>query len=159
MGRTRTSRAGEDRGTDGQGGFTLVEMVVVLLILCMALVVMQAASRPSPELELRTAASETAALFREARAIAIRDNREAAVAIDLDAHTLSIDGSGQERPLAPDLGITLRTASSELIREGAGAIRFFPDGSSTGGRVTLFANERKYYVVVNWLTGRTDVRQ
>ena len=140
-------------------GFTLVELLVVLLILGIALAaVSQVAGRRSPELELRMAASETAALFREARAIAIHSNSEAAVAVDLNARTVSIDG-GQERSLPPDIGITLLTVTSKQAGESIGLVRFFPDGSSTGGRVTLFADERNYHVVVNWLTGRTDIRQ
>ena len=155
----RTSRAG-DSEVPNQQGFTLVELLVVLLILTIALAaVAQVAARRSPELELRAAATETAALFREARAIAIQSNSETAVAVDLEARTLSIDPGGHERDLSPDIGITLRTVASNKTDDAIGLVRFFPDGSSTGGRVTLFAGERTYHVVVNWLTGRTDIRQ
>jgi len=37
---------------------------------------------------------------------------------------------------------------------GTGAdVWFFPDGSATGGRVTLTASKQKRVVDVNWLTG------
>ena len=50
--------------------------------------------------------------------------------------------------------VLLLAACSE---QDTGAIRFFPDGSSTGGRVTLMVGERSYAVDVDWLTGRVRV--
>ena len=38
-------------------------------------------------------------------------------------------------------------------------ITFYPDGSSTGGRVTLRDEDNGYVVDVDWLTGRIDVRE
>ena len=139
-------------------GFTLVELLVVLAILAIACAaVAGVVHRRGPGLALRSAASEVAANFREARSLAIHTNSETIVTINLDSRTVGA-ADGGEYAIPQDLGVTLRTATSELKREGEGAIRFFPDGSSTGGRVTLFADERRYDVVVQWITGRVDVR-
>jgi len=45
--------------------------------------------------------------------------------------------------------------------ERVGAIRFFPDGSSTGGRVILKRDDGDagWQVGVNWLTGRILVAE
>jgi general secretion pathway protein H len=43
------------------------------------------------------------------------------------------------------------------VNERQGAIRFFPDGGSNGGRVTVASGERKYEVDVDWLTGRVAI--
>jgi general secretion pathway protein H len=59
--------------------------------------------------------------------------------------------------LPGDLHLQLLTAESEIVNEDRGAIRFFADGGSTGGRVTLSAGERAYVVDVSWLTGRVTV--
>ncbi len=37
------------------------------------------------------------------------------------------------------------------------SIRFYPDGSSTGGRNTGSSGEGKYLVDVDWLTGRVSI--
>jgi general secretion pathway protein H len=55
-------------------------------------------------------------------------------------------------PKKPELAML--TAQSEQIQDKTGNIRFFPDGSSTGGRITISAGERREDVDVDWLSGR-----
>ena len=51
----------------------------------------------------------------------------------------------------------LFTAQNDIADEKVGSIRFFPDGGSNGGRVTLAAGERKFEIDVDWLTGRVAI--
>ncbi len=55
------------------------------------------------------------------------------------------------------MDMKLFTAQSDIADEKTGAIRFYPDGGSNGGRVTLAAGERKFEVDVDWLTGRVAI--
>lgn len=153
--RTRTSPAGKG---PGGAGFTLVELLVVLLIL--GLLTALAAphlGRLVPRLEAKASARQVAAVLREARGLAIRDNREVAVVVDLDSRLVVIAPRGRRVELAQDLGLRLLTGTVEVIDDGSGRIRFYPDGTSTGGRVTLTDAEHDYDVVVDWLTGRVAV--
>ena len=43
------------------------------------------------------------------------------------------------------------------IKEDISEIRFAPDGSSSGGRISLFSKNKKYIVYVDWLTGRVVI--
>jgi general secretion pathway protein H len=55
----------------------------------------------------------------------------------------------------------LLTVAGERRTAVQSAIRFNPDGSSTGGRITVGDAVRKIAVGVDWLTGRvslSDVR-
>lgn len=113
-------------------------------------------SRALPGLELRTDTRDVAGALREARAIAIGRNQEVTLTIDVEKRALRIGGEPLIR-LNPQIGISLVTAASEIAGAGAGAIRFFPDGTSTGGRVTLARGERQQHVVVDWLTGAVSV--
>ena len=47
----------------------------------------------------------------------------------------------------------LYTAQSEVLDREKGRIRFFPDGSSTGGAITVSGSKLAYRVNVDWLTG------
>ena len=44
-----------------------------------------------------------------------------------------------------------------LLEKKRGGIRFFPDGGSNGGRVSLAVGERRFNVDVDWLTGRVSI--
>ena len=77
--------------------------------------------------------------------------------MDVEKRRFEIDG-GTGRDLPEGIGVKLFTARSELLDGDRGRIRFFPDGSSTGGRVTLASGERRYFVDVDWLTGLVRVR-
>ena len=111
-----------------------------------------------PGLALKSAARELAAVFREARGTAIRDGTQAYVLIDVDAHTYRLGDAGAQRELESGLGLELLTSSSEQLNDSEGRVRFYPDGTSTGGRLTLTKNDRKLHVVVDWLTGRVELR-
>jgi general secretion pathway protein H len=53
--------------------------------------------------------------------------------------------------------LKLFTAQKDLVDEKVGSIRFFPDGGSNGGRITVASGERKFEVDVDWLTGRVAI--
>ena len=59
--------------------------------------------------------------------------------------------------LPKELDLKVYTAQTEVSSESKAAIRFYPDGSSTGGRITVASGERKYVVDVDWLTGRVSI--
>lgn len=139
------------------GGFTLFELVVVMLI--MALVAGIGATAIGGRLSAtreRTAASDLATVLRQTRSAAINSNRDLALAVDTQSNAYAIDG-GPVRQLPEGLTVSLFAAETERLGRTAGRIRFFPDGSSTGGEVTLAAANRAYVVRVDWLTGRVDV--
>jgi general secretion pathway protein H len=137
-----------------------MELLVVLFIMGLVIVLAPAAfQRAVPAMETRAAARAVAVAFREGRSVAIRDNREIPVIIDLDARTVRVGAGQYPTRLSRRLRLSLLTGRSELIGRSAGQIRFFPDGTSTGGRVTLTAGGSKYNVVVDWLTGLAAIKE
>ena len=109
-----------------------------------------------PGLELKSAARRTAATLRLARESAIRRGEETQVLVDLEGHRLTF--AGYRALSLPDrLSLQLDAASSELIDEQHGLIRFFPDGSSSGGRLVVSHDGHGYQIGVAWLTGRIEL--
>lgn len=140
-----------------QAGFTLIELIVVLAILGLALTLIVGYKPPwSSGLGIRAAAGQLASALRLARSEAIAHNIPVSVVIDVAAHRYRV---GQEpgRPLPSTLTMELLTVAVERRTTVEGAIRFNPDGSSTGGRITVGDAVRKVAVGVDWLTGRVSV--
>lgn len=138
-------------------GFTLLEILLVLAILAIgAALTLPALVRPSGT-ELRTATGSMVAGLRRARDIAVSAQQPATLTVDLAERYFSVSGEAGQRQLPQRIELTLFTARSELESDRRGRIRFFPDGSSTGGRVTLASGEHRYHVDVDWLTGQVRV--
>lgn len=139
-------------------GVTLIELLVVLaLMAALATVALPLLGPGVSTTAMKGAARELAAALRQARSEAMATRRETMVSIDLEGRRFAVGNATRARDLPPEIEIKLFTAQMDIVNEKVGGIRFYPDGGSNGGRVTLAAGERKYEVDVDWLTGRVSI--
>ena len=138
-------------------GFTLIELLAVLLILALVAAFVVPSLGGGAAVEIKSAARSLAAGLRQTRNRALNDNRSAILALDVAKREFRLPGERRAHKLPARVDIVLFTARSEQLSEKGGAIRFFPDGSSTGGRITLSIDSLRYLVNVDWLTGRVKV--
>ncbi len=139
-------------------GFTLLEVIVVLVIGATLYAILLAGPlRGASAADLKYAARTLASGLRQAQGAAMTTRRDAVLTLDLQTREYVVPGDAGPRQLPPGIDLKLYTAQSEVTSEHRGAIRFYPDGSSTGGRITVSAGERKYLVDVDWLTGRVSI--
>jgi general secretion pathway protein H len=141
-----------------QRGFTLLEVVIVLVIGAIAYgLILGVPFRGASSSDLKAAARTLASGLRQAQTMAITSRRDAMLTLDVEAREYTLPGETEPRHLPDGIDLKLYTAQSEVTSERKGAIRFYPDGSSTGGRITVSIGERKYLVDVDWLTGRVTI--
>jgi general secretion pathway protein H len=147
------------RAPNRASGMTMIEILVVLSIMAIgaAIVVPMVGGTGVSTGDLRSAARQIAAGLRHARSEAIAQRRETVLTLDLEKRSFRVAQEPREIALPERVEIKLFTAQSDLVNERQGAIRFFPDGGSNGGRVTVASGERKYEVDVDWLTGRVAI--
>ncbi len=146
------------RARNRDSGYTLIELLVVLALLgLITAIAVPSFTTALPGARLRAAARDLGAELRFARARAIASNRETLLTVDLTNRRYEVEGAGKSRALPDGLELVMRTAQSEIVGAERASIRFFPDGGSTGGRITLTLGARVYLVGVDWLTGRITV--
>lgn len=107
--------------------------------------------------ELKASARQLAAGLRRARSEAISRRHETVMTVDVEGRQFQLSGDQRVYRLPKSVAVQLFTAQSELRNGSVGAIRFFPDGGSTGGRITVTSLQRKYEVDINWLTGQVAI--
>jgi len=137
-----------------QRGFTLMEVLVALVIgVLLVALTPPLLSGMSGATELRGAARQLAAGLRNARNEAVTRQQEAALLLDLAGRRFAVSGDAREVALPNSVELRLYTAQLEVLDREKGYIRFFPDGSSTGGAITVSGPKLAYRVNVDWLTG------
>lgn len=141
-------------------GFTLLEMMVVLVIagLMLALVPPLFSGAVSGT-KLKGSARDLAIALRETRSLAIMHNTEQLVRLDLETPRYRI-GNGKPLLLPDGVDMAVQTVT------GAGAadrtqhvVRFFPDGSCSGEMITLSGGSHAYHLQLGWLTGRITITE
>ncbi|MBI5097648.1 MAG: GspH/FimT family pseudopilin [Nitrospirae bacterium] len=149
-------------------GFTLIELIIVLLIIGIATgLVGIAINRTSGNHRLKTFAKEISAVLRYARSHAVSEKKTYCFSIDRDGRMFKLytDNTSKDndekfvqvlvKSIPEELQITLTGRDPE-----ASFIEFFPIGNSTGGRVELSNQKEKFYfVTVNRITGKVAVEQ
>jgi general secretion pathway protein H len=139
-------------------GFTLIEIIVVLAIAVTVMAVVGSVMfRGASVHDLKAAARTLASGLRQAQSTAMVTKRDAILTLDVESREYFLPNDKRAHKLPDGLELKLFTAQSEAESEKRGAIRFYPDGSSTGGRITVSAGERKFLVDVDWLTGRVAI--
>jgi general secretion pathway protein H len=135
-------------------GFTLIEVVVVLgvmaLITAMALPMLTGAQSRE---NLQAAARTIAAALRSTRNLAMTDGHVEIFVIDTAHGLFRPAGSRTARRSPSDVQMLLTTTTDDRIDATTGSIRFFADGSATGGAVHLSNGKASLDVLVDWLTG------
>lgn len=139
-------------------GFSLLELLVVLLLLG----IVYALAGPMLDLgatgvDLKAASRQLAAGLRKARSTAIAEGRDAVLTVQVEERQFSVTGDPKVYSLPKKIDVALFTAQTELTAGNTGSIRFYADGTSTGGRITVSAGQAKQSVDVDWVTGRVKI--
>jgi general secretion pathway protein H len=139
------------RSTDRRAGFTLIEVVAVMMII--ALVASLAVTRMSNTGRggLKALTLEAAALLRRERLGAVLTGQDRQVSLDGERRELVGDGGSV---LAIPRDVVLDVLGIDAVWSGRqSVVRFAPDGASTGAVLKLSRENAEYEIRVNWFTG------
>lgn len=142
-----------------QHGFSLVEVIIVLVVLAITAGLVAARVRVDDGRDrLQATAYQLASRFRAARTQAIRLGSEQTVSLDVANRVVRAGHGGRPLPIPRPINIRTSTSATEQGGDATAGIRFYPDGSSTGGSIRLESGPVAYDVRVNWFTGRVIVQ-
>jgi general secretion pathway protein H len=136
---------------DARAGFTLIEMMAVMMIVALVASLVIAMVPGTGRAGLKAVVMNTVALLRRERLGAILTSSERHVSLD-----------GERRVLVGDGGDTVAIPSDVMVDVlGANALwagrlavaSFHPDGASSGAAIKFSREGVEYEVRVNWYTG------
>ena len=137
------------RRTATNAGFTLVEMLIVLVVMTATLAVSLPLVRGSGGRRILDATAQTfAARLRETQSAALFNNAERIFSIDLKHKRIL----NPQFIIPQEISVNIKTAGQDITPTKA-SFRFFADGGSTGGTITLSNGESAQEISINWLTG------
>lgn len=106
---------------------------------------------------MKAASRNIAAALKSARTKAINTQTEVTLRIDTENQSYSLLGKDKKLSLPENASLLITTAKSEQESDSVGSYRFFANGSSTGGRISLSSATFEYLVHINWLTGSIKI--
>ncbi|VAW34927.1 hypothetical protein MNBD_GAMMA01-2187 [hydrothermal vent metagenome] len=106
--------------------------------------------------KIRAVSKNLVSAMRYTRGQAVVKHEEKTITFNVK--TKSYKAPRKKTVTIPDeMDIFVFTADSEIADESTGSIRFFSDGSSTGGWVKLVYGKKIWKINVNWLTGEISM--
>jgi general secretion pathway protein H len=152
-------RTRKQSATGSGGGFTLLELLVVLAILVMAATLLPLAlNRALPGRRVSTTVDHLVAALHDAQATSAAIGQP--VTLSLVDSGLEANASNAPAILRP---VRFPTSVHVDLTGGNGQVMttltVFPDGSAQGGRYAVAAGARRSLIEVSGLTGRIAVRR
>ena len=143
----------------GSRGFTLLEVIVVMLIIAAAMLLgLMAVGGGTARMQLQSSSKQIAANLRYTRAQAIATGQPQRFTIR--PHKRAWQAPNGRHGTIPDaLQVNFTGARQVQPQAETGAIVFFDDGASTGGRVQIAHEGTAWNVDVAWLTGEVTLRR
>jgi general secretion pathway protein H len=139
-------------------GFTLLELMVVLFIMVLGFSVVGVnLTSGNNATEHQRAARDIVSALRYARGMALTSHKESTVTFNLNENSYTLNNRDKVYVIPETIKVSVVTAQSQMIGQNQGSIRFFGDGSSTGGRVSLKRGESVWQIDINWLTGQIEL--
>jgi len=140
-------------------GFTLIEILMTLVIAAVITAISATAySRLSSSAALKATSQDILVTLRRARISAIAKSEEVAFSVDNNKRIYWIAGSNRQRLLDSSLDLHIFSAKGLSANKNISQIRFAPDGSSSGGEIKISNGKKVYSIVVEWLSGKVDIK-
>ncbi|MET1079719.1 MAG: GspH/FimT family pseudopilin [Pseudomonas sp.] len=138
-------------------GFTLLETLVVLTILGLAMAVVAPAINRGLKPSLDDVARDMQIDLRKARGQAVTRQQSTLLWVDVEGRVYGLE-RGKPHSIPDGISIRTKVAATETRGPRAG-VRFFADGSSSGGTLQLAQGDARVAVEIDWLTGRVSLSE
>lgn len=146
---------GHARGTPA--GYSLIELIVAMTILAMLVSVTAYGLGLAPRgTSFRAQSAQVMRTLQLAQSRAIAERRVVSVEFNVRDKLWRLDG-GEATAFDPSFAIALRLPDSELTTPDSARISFYPDGSSSGGRLSLQRGDATRAIFVDWISGQISV--
>ena len=131
-------------------------MLAVIVLIAIAATVAAVSLHGRGRGQLDATAQRVAAGLRDTRARAMATGKPQGFVVDLRAHAFAAPGR-EPRKFPADATVRVTSAAEDAAPGGVARIRYFPDGSSSGGNIVVSEARRGVRVDVDWLTGAVTV--
>jgi general secretion pathway protein H len=152
---TVTSRVGSN-----SQGFSLLELVLVLMVLALSSsIVLPNIEKRLEERAIRVSALSLAAVARHLRSRALDEGVPQRLVVNVSQN--SYRGEGESEVYLPPEVKFADVTGGEVVDQGMRQFTFFPNGSSYGGAIALRGGQHSasYFLQFEPLTGRVEVRR
>lgn len=162
--RLRISLAGSKnsypRFCEKLSGFTLIEVLIVLAIIGLSsAIIFPAMGKGKPQIEIDSAVRKMTSVLKLCRSEAIAKSKEAVFTLEIDKNRYSCDHSKAQYYYFSDIRTKFTTTSKGVMADKlAGKLFFYPDGSSSGGEISLQIGKLNRHLIIDWLIGSVKLR-
>ncbi len=138
-----------------QAGFTLIEMMAVMMIVALVASLIVLYIPGTGRAGLKAVVMNSMALLRKERLGAILGRHDTHVSLDGEQRVLFGDGGGA---VSIPRDVTIDILGADAVRDGRLTVAaFYPDGASSGAALRFSREDVIYEVHVNWYSGGVSV--